>query len=143
MTTMKERLTNYLIGIENALQVQLGEFEITNQKSTKTPEHQIVFEKTGSEVGLRILPVVGTGTVKYVMNGQPATERNADLVTARIGSGKKETLVPVFMLKQNNPSWAWLEEGDARIPFSAIQRTVEHCESLYQGNAQAAAAPAR
>src|SRR5713226_2956466 len=103
MTTMKERLTNYLIGIEieNALQVQLGEFEITNQKSSKTPEHQIIFEKTGSEVGLRILPVVGTGTVKYMdLNGRPVTEKNADLVVARVG--RKETVVPVFMLKQTN-----------------------------------------
>ena len=69
---------------------------------------------------------------------QLCENRNSD--TARVG--KKETVVPVFMLKQQNPNWAWLEEGDTRIPFSAIQRTVEHCESLY-GNAQAAAAPAR
>lgn len=40
--------------------------------------------------------------------------------------------MPTFMLKQQNPSWVWLKEGDTRIPFSQIQRAVEHCESLYQ-----------
>src|SRR5258708_7694139 len=110
MTTFREKLTNYLIGIENALQVQLGEFEITNQKSSKTPEHQIVFEKVEGEVGMRILSLAGTGTVKYTdQNGRPVTEKNADLVVARVG--RKETVVPVFMLKQQNPNWAWLEEG--------------------------------
>jgi hypothetical protein len=140
MTTIREKLTNYLIGIENALQVQLPDFEVTTQKSAKNPEHQIVFDKTEGEVGMRILSLVGTGTVKYAgPNGQPTTERNADLIAARVG--KKETVVPVFMLKQQNPNWAWLEDGDTRIPFSTIERTVQHCESLY--NTVGAGASAR
>jgi hypothetical protein len=145
MTTFREKLTNYLIGIENALQVSLPDFEIVNQKSAKNPEHQIVFDKTpGDEVGMRILSLMGTGTVKYTdSNGRPVTEKNADLIAARVG--RKETVVPVFMVKQQNPNWAWLEDGDTRIPFSQIQRTAEHCESLYQNTqgAVAAAAPAR
>jgi hypothetical protein len=137
MTKVNEKSpTYYLIGNGETLQVSLPEFEITTQKTMKTPERQLIFDKSGNEVGMRVLDIVGSGNVRYTdANGKTITEKNADLATARIG--KRETLVPVFLLKEHT-KLAWIEEGDTRIPMSRIQRTAEHCESLYQERSQAA-----